>query len=74
MSIHVCKCVHNGREWGEWAPYDRGRADKSLDEPMQRFGKAAAEAHGIHLSMASRIRRGEAWRPLAAGASVFCQG
>lgn len=37
-------------------------------------GKAAAEAHGIHLSMASRIRRGEAWRPLAAGASVFCQG
>lgn len=37
------------KQWGEWAPYDRGRIDSrklatpgSTDEPMQRFGKRAA--------------------------------
>lgn len=34
------------KQWGEWAPYDRGQTNSallaspgSLDEPMQRFGK-----------------------------------
>lgn len=34
------------KQWGDWAPFDRGRVDsmtlatpKSLDSPMQRFGK-----------------------------------
>lgn len=32
--------------------------------------REAAQLHGIHKSMAARIRRGEAWAPVA-GASVF---
>ena len=37
------------KQWGEWAPYDRGASDSatlaaagSTDEPMQRFGKKLA--------------------------------
>lgn len=37
------------KQWGEWAPYGRSRIDgdtlatpRSLDEPMQRFGKKVA--------------------------------
>lgn len=37
------------KQWGEWAPYNRGQTDGSLlatqnscDEPMQRFGKKLA--------------------------------
>ena len=37
------------KQWGEWAPYDRGEVDgsklatpNSLDQPIQRFGKKAA--------------------------------
>jgi protein gp37 len=37
------------KQWGEWAPYDRSKADgatlatpNSLDAPMQRFGKKLA--------------------------------
>ncbi len=37
------------KQWGEWAPYDRGHVDssllatpKSLDRPIQRFGKKLA--------------------------------
>jgi len=37
------------KQWGEWAPYDRGAVDSSalaqpgaLDEPMGRYGKKAA--------------------------------
>ena len=37
------------KQWGEWAPYDRGRVDSTglassnaLDEPLQRFGKRIA--------------------------------
>ena len=37
------------KQWGEWAPYDRGRIDSSnlatpgpTDNPMQKFGKSRA--------------------------------
>ena len=37
------------KQWGEWAPYDRGRHDgealatpRALDTPLQRFGKRTA--------------------------------
>ena len=30
------------KQWGEWAPYDRGRGGVAIDEPIQRFGKALA--------------------------------
>ncbi len=37
------------KQWGEWAPYDRGDVDsaslatpRALDKPVQRFGKKAA--------------------------------
>ena len=37
------------KQWGEWAPYDRGGINsnalatpKSLDRPLQRFGKKKA--------------------------------
>lgn len=33
------------KQWGEWAPYDRGRINLSsgaLDDPIQRFGKKLA--------------------------------
>lgn len=31
------------KQWGEWAPYDRGRfSSGQIDEPIQKFGKKLA--------------------------------
>ncbi|MGJ3704591.1 phage Gp37/Gp68 family protein [Variovorax sp. AFSI2.2] len=54
------------KQWGEWAPYDRSRADgavfaspKSLDEPIQRFGK----------KLAGRLLDGREWNEVPHGAA-----
>ncbi len=43
---------------------------RTSGEPIQEL----ADKHGMHLTHACRIRRGEAWRDVAAGASVFALG
>jgi protein gp37 len=40
-------CAEHGiaflfKQWGEWAPYNRGRDALLTDEPMQHFGKKLA--------------------------------
>ncbi|BEP34283.1 phage Gp37/Gp68 family protein [Variovorax sp. V59] len=54
------------KQWGEWAPYGRSRIDsellsapKSLDEPIQRFGK----------KLAGRLLDGREWNEVPHGAA-----
>lgn len=54
------------KQWGEWAPYGRSRIDsavletpKSLDEPIQRFGK----------KLAGRMLDGREWNEVPHGAA-----
>jgi protein gp37 len=54
------------KQWGEWAPYDRSRINgavlatpKSLDEPIQRFGK----------KLAGRLLDGREWNEVPHGSA-----
>lgn len=52
------------------APSAKLDADKVADIVAARTGKEAAAKHGIHKSMACRIRAGQAWAEIG-GASAF---